>query len=119
MRASPFGTQFPFTPANILREAKALIEREGWAQPGQNNTTLGFHRGPVGFCAHHAIMEIGGQTATCGLAVIAFSKAVIPDGRGTSIEIVEWNDRRGRTKEQVLHAFGVTVRRLERRRPDE
>jgi hypothetical protein len=105
----------PYNIKTILAAALALIERDGWNQPGRLHECYpGEPYSPDvvaygGRCAHEAILEIGGGTRTGGDAVRALSLTVVPDGRGTSVDLVAWNDARGRTLDQVRGAFRKAI----------
>ncbi|UFW91014.1 hypothetical protein BjapCC829_21730 [Bradyrhizobium barranii] len=91
----------------VLGRAKELLQSEGWWQPGDGNPASGRR------CAHEAILDAcNGVSRLNGKpAVFILSRIVAPEGRGTSIELVEWNDRRGRTREEVMSAFDQAISR--------
>ncbi|MET4238574.1 hypothetical protein [Bradyrhizobium sp. RT10b] len=95
------------TAEGVLTSAKALLEREGWREPGRWPTDTGRR------CSHEAILDAcNGSAKMQGKpAIFILSRIVAPDGRGTSIELVEWNDRRGRTREEVMSAFDQAIAR--------
>lgn len=99
----------------VLMEALALIDSDGWAQPGRHGWFGGTEncspdaQGVFGYCAHTAILEIAACTRVGGRAVKVLSLTVEPAGRGTSIELVAWNDARGRTLSQVRAAFFAAI----------
>jgi hypothetical protein len=101
------------TASGILRAGRALLVEKGWgagsAQPQLENDTEYWW----GNCAHEAIAGIGGKRA-CAVAIRHLSLVVAPNGRGTSIEIVGWNDAPGRTSAQVLAAYDKAIATAEK-----
>ena len=89
------------TTAEILRGAKEKIEKHGWIQNSYGSDE-------IGFCSSGAIQSFVGlprnQCARlCHPAMIAVRNAV------GEYCIPEWNDRPGRTKEEVLAAFDKAI----------
>jgi hypothetical protein len=79
-----------------LDAAVVLLDRHGWCQPFKARRDY-----RDGLCLHEALAGSTAPKPWVGEAIVALSKAVAPQGRGTSIELVTWNDTRGRTRADV------------------
>lgn len=94
----------------VLRDARRLIEKEGWSQALGDGTPC------TGPCAAHAIVRAARKQGE-GLSDIAMARFANvnalplrrPDYSPTQ-RTTSWNDTRGRTLQEVLGAF----RRAER-----
>lgn len=96
------------TTAEVLRAARAKIER-GWCQGAIARTSRGdavFHDSPTArsWCVAGAIRCITINDP----AARAAADAEVARAVGSSY-IGDWNDERGRTKEQVLAAFDGAI----------
>jgi hypothetical protein len=81
---------------NMLREAADLIEKRGWCQH-----QLEDHRGRV--CALGALTRVPTRLVDAhAKAHLALENFI---NQKFSLSIVEWNDCRARTKEQVIETF--------------
>lgn len=99
-------------PVGILRAGRALLVEKGWGR-GKHPRVESDTQFWYGRCAHEAIADIGSQRA-CAVAIRLLSLAMVPDGRGTSIEIVGWNDAHGRTAAQVFAAYDKAIAAAEK-----
>lgn len=92
--------------ADTLRKARALIETKGWAQGWFAFNASGTRVNPWSpeatmFCAAGAMTEADATSDEYNL---------LASGMGTLPPcIVGWNDRRGRTKAEVLSAFDRAI----------
>jgi len=98
------------SPVDVLRKAKALIEEKGWHQ--------GAYQGPTGcLCVRGACYAAAGLD----LASPEFDSAAAMDAEtaqyllGEQVDVhllgslAAWNDRPGRTKEEVIAAFDKAI----------
>jgi hypothetical protein len=93
--------------AKILRDAKALIEQRGWRSGmTHDNNAGGYPIFEYPLSAYDAIVKAGGIIA--GRAVEIMRKTVAPDNP-RSLGIIDWNDKHGRTLEQVYAAFDRAI----------
>lgn len=87
---------------------KALIERKGWTLPSVNNFG-GFPLFLDGIGLYEAILEICVMSKHGKETIRRLSHVVDPQGRGTSLEIVEWEERCGRTQADILAALDQAI----------
>lgn len=81
---------------DVLREAAKVIEKYGWHQNDYGNESQGF-------CAIGALSKAG-PLADIDTAIRALQKHV------RRLSIADWNDKPGRTKEEVLKALRGAAR---------
>lgn len=86
------------TVLRALVEAAELLDSVGWIQHDGGNSK-------IGFCALGAL-----NLTALGWNMFNNCKLSLARAMGTaSYKIVEWNDKPGRTKEEVLAAFRKTI----------
>lgn len=91
--------------AKILRDAKALIEQQGWRSGlTQDNNIGGFPLWEYPLCAYDAIIKAGGIISGRALDRM---RLVIDPANNTSI--IDWNDVHSRTLDQVNAAFDRAI----------
>ena len=105
------------TPAEILREAKRLIEEKGWCQGAdaidrRGRPVLARSGDAASFCIAGALFaasfaEHGEEQA------IKLFRHCIPE----TLSLAQWNDEPLRTPEQVLAAFDRAIALAEADRP--
>lgn len=99
----------------VLIDAKALIQKHGWIQGSYGNSY-------IGYCASGAICSVAqaaGWAAAAEAAPVAraaasaVARAAGPAAARAELDIVEYNDAQGRTKEEVLAVFDKAIASLE------
>lgn len=82
---------------HALDAAQAKLNRQGW----RNHSVWREGVDWKSICIHEAVASSVTAAPWQDGAIFALSKAVAPEGRGTSLELIQWNDRPGRTKADV------------------
>lgn len=104
--------------AQTLRRAKARIEKGRWIQ----GDYVDKRDGVMCYCAMGAIQRSTTDFSKQNLAARVLAETLVEDpafrrfktGHAyDSSTVVEFNDRRGRTRDQVLKAFDRAIARLE------
>lgn len=96
--------------ARQLHDIRALIVRKGWFLPGVRN----YHGFPTWLSLDNiglmeAILEVCRVSRAGKETIRLISLAVAPKGRGTSLEIVEWEERYGRCQADILRALDLAA----------
>ena len=100
----------------VLRRARQLIEK-GWAQGvSQDRQPSGVSYCTIGAISFVAVIGERDHNEAFAKACSVLRNTISPDHE-SPISLVNWNDDKDRTKEQVLAAFGAAVERARQQLP--
>jgi hypothetical protein len=105
-RLNPLGTA-----SGILRAAKALIEARGWRSGlTHDNNAGGYPKFEYPLCSYVAIIEAKGGHRSTAQAIKALADATEqPQTFGAGFAVIDWNDKHGRTLDQVNAGFDRAI----------
>jgi hypothetical protein len=105
----------PKTVLGLLKKAQRLLLEKGWTQRAFARTSTGEPIGrynreskPVSFCALGAVEHLSNNDYVRRDATYLL-KDQIHYG-----SLIEWNDKRGRTKQQVIKLFDKAIEKAKR-----
>jgi hypothetical protein len=98
------------TALGVLRAAKEQIEARGWRSGfHHDNNSGGYPRFKYPLCAYDAIIAAKGGFQATQKAIEIMRGTVAPNGDWRSVSIIDWNDKHGRTVDQVNVAFDRAI----------
>ena len=96
------------TPAQVLREARDIILRDGWIQNAYSSEQGYCVEGAImRACRHHGMKWMQAQGNEALAAFAPFAKAIGCESRHGALAL--WGDRPERTVQDVLSAFDRAI----------